>query len=163
LGDVWTLAFRIVPTGTPVIVGGTVVLQSTFNAAQTIAFTFRPQPSGNTFTRITTLSANGTYSFPDIPANKYTLSIKGAKWLRKNLTIDARLGNIANANATLRAGDANNDNFVDIADLLLLIGHYNQTFPAAGYLNAADFNDDGINDITDLLLLVGNFNEPGDP
>ena len=39
--------------------------------------------------------------------------------------------------ATLKTGDATND-------------------------NAADFNGDGANDIADLLLLIGNYNQMGD-
>mgnify|MGYP000010220618 FL=1 len=64
--------------------------------------------------------------------------------------------------ALLRAGDANNDNVVDIIDLLVLVAAYNRTSPAAGYNFAADFNLDGANDIVDLLLLIGNYNQMGD-
>ncbi len=45
---------------------------------------------------------------------------------------------------------------------VLLIGHYNQVAPNAGYSESADFNGDGSNDITDLLLLIGNYNRQGD-
>jgi len=138
-------------------------LQASLNGAQSINFTFRPPTgTGTPFTRTATLNTNGTYSFNDIPIGEYTLSIKGAKWLRKNITVDARLGNVSNANATLLAGDANDDNAADIGDLLLLIAHYNKNAPSADYLNAADFNDDGANDISDLLLLVANYNKQGD-
>jgi uncharacterized protein YfkK (UPF0435 family) len=68
-----------------------------------------------------------------------------------------------NVNFTLRAGDVNNDNAVDITDLLALIAAYNKLSPNAGYLEGADFNADGTNDITDLLLLIGNYNQIGDP
>lgn len=142
-------------------VAGTVSLQGVIDSAQPIEFTFRPTV-GSAFTRNATLTASGAYSIPNIPAGTYTLSIKGAKWLRKNITVNSSAGNIANANATLLAGDANNDNFVDIADLNLLIPAYNQISPAAGYSAAADFNADGKNDIADLLLLVGNYNVQGD-
>ena len=50
----------------------------------------------------------------------------------------------------------------DIADLLLLIAHYNQTQSSGNYLEAADFNGDGANDSADLLLLIGNYNQMGD-
>jgi hypothetical protein len=67
-----------------------------------------------------------------------------------------------NLQATLRAGDTNEDNAVDITDLLTLIGAYNQVAPATSYLEAADFNGDGINDIADLLLLIANYNREGE-
>ncbi len=142
-------------------VAGTVALQGIVNAAQPIGFTFRPTV-GSAFTRNATLTASGGYSLTNIPAGTYTLSIKGAKWLRKNIAVNSGAGNVANANATLRAGDANNDNFVDISDLILLIGAYNQSSPAAGYNATADFNADGSNDIADLLLLISNYNQQGD-
>jgi len=62
----------------------------------------------------------------------------------------------------LRAGDANNDNAADLADLLVLLRAYNKVSPNAGYHQAADFNFDGANDILDLLLLIGNYNQMGD-
>ncbi len=144
-----------------VTVGGVIALQGTQNAVQPVDFTFYPA-TGSAFTRTATLNFAGGYNINNILAGQYTVSIKGAKWLRKNITVDARSGNVSNANATLLAGDANNDNFADITDLLLLVGHYNQTSPNAGYSDAADFNCDGVDDITDLLLLVANYNKQGD-
>jgi hypothetical protein len=149
-------------TGGPgVSVGGVVTLQQAVNAAQPVRFTFRPQ-TGNAFTRTATLGANGSYNLFNIPPGEYQLSIKGAKWLRKNLVIDARLGSVTNATATLLAGDANDDNFADITDLLAVIAAYNQLSPNAGYSAAADFNSDGANDVVDLLLLISNYNKQGD-
>ncbi len=143
-----------------VTVAGTVALQGCRNSVQPIDFTFRTA-FGTAFTRTATLSAIGGYSLPDIPAGNYTLSVKGAKWLRKNITVNATSG-VINADLQLLAGDANNDNFADIGDLLLLIAHYNQAAPSAGYLDAVDFTCDGTNDIADLLLLIGNYNQQGD-
>jgi hypothetical protein len=144
-----------------VTVSGTIDLQGTQNASHTLTFVFRPA-SSYTLTRTVVLDASGAYSIANIPRGVYTVSIKGTKWLRKNITVDTQLGNVTDANVLLLAGDANNDNFVDISDLLLLIEHYNQTSPNAGFLDAADFNGDGANDITDLLLLIGNYNQQGD-
>ena len=144
-------------------VSGTIALQSSANEAQLINFTFRPV-TGSTFTRNAVLTTTGVYSLADIPSGEYIVSVKGAKWLRKNITVDARLGSVINANAALLAGDANNDNAVDVADLLLVINHYNQTQAnnPNGYLEGADFNGDGVNDVTDLLTVIGNYNKQGD-
>ena len=144
-----------------VAVSGTITLQGTQNAVQPLTFTFHPT-SGSTFTRTATLDASGTYSLANIPKDSYTLSIKGVKWLRQNLTIDARSGSVSSADAALLAGDANDDNAVDVADLLSIIYHYNKTANTGGYLEACDFNCDGANDVADLLLVIGNYNKLGD-
>ena len=145
-----------------VTVSGTVTLQGSLNFVQPVDFTFRTT-FGTAFTRVATLNAAGGYSLADVPAGEYTLSIKGAKWLRKNLSVNAA-GNVNNVNAQLFAGDANNDNAVDVSDLLLIINHYNQTQAnnPSGYLEGTDFNSDGANDVTDLLLVIGNYNHQGD-
>jgi hypothetical protein len=145
-----------------VIISGVISLQSVSNSGQDVLFTFRNM-AGVTFTRVATLDMTGNYTLSNIPAGYYTVAIKGAKWLRKNITIDGSVGNVTDANASLLAGDANDDNFADITDLLTLIAHYNHSVPNTGFLDAADFNCDGINDITDLLLLIGNYNKQGDP
>jgi hypothetical protein len=159
-----TFAYRFrfeVQSAPNVSLSGNVTLESVSNAANPLTFVFIPQ-IGSTFSRTVTPQANGNYSVTDLPPRIYTVGIKGDKWLRKNQPLDATGGNVTNFNATLRGGDANNDNFVDITDLLTLIAHYNQTAPATEYLEAADFNEDGTNDITDLLLLIGNYNQQGD-
>lgn len=91
------------------------------------------------------------------------MSVKGAKWLRRQTVLDATSGDPSGILLSLRAGDANDDNAVDIADLLLLVGAYNQVAPSANYLEAADFNCDNANDIADLTLLISNYNQFGDP
>ena len=150
----------------PVTVSGVIFLQSVVHSVQPLIFTFRPA-MGSSFTRTATLDQNGSYSLRDIPPDTYTVSIKGGRWLRKNITVDARTGNVTNANAVLFAGDANNDNAVDVADLILIINHYNQqkNTPAnnSNYLEAADFDCDDVNDVNDLLLVIGNYNKQGNP
>ena len=143
-------------------VSGTITLQGNVNAAVPLIFTFRPVNGSASFTRNVTSAANGTYSVTDVPRQNYTLAIKGNKWLAKVLPVDNTNGDVSEVSAMLLAGDGNNDNFADIADLLLLIAHYNQVAPNAGFSDAADFNSDGVNDITDLLLLVANYNKQGD-
>jgi hypothetical protein len=144
-----------------VSIGGKITLQATLNFVQPIEFRFKPL-TGPAFNRMALLAADGAYSFNNLPPNLYTVSIKGRKWLRENIAVDAWTGNVSNADATLLAGDSNDDNFIDITDLLALMGAYNQAAPATGFLDAADFNSDGINDIADLLLLIGNYNKQGD-
>ncbi len=113
------------------------------------------------FTVPITLTTLGAYEV-QVPPGNYTVSVKGDKWLKSQPQAANLSGSdVLGVNYTLKAGDVNNDNVVDISDLLLLIGAYNQVSPATGYMAAADFNEDGTNDITDLLLLIGNYNQLG--
>ncbi len=114
------------------------------------------------FTRSVTVSADAYIEVSDLPRRNYTLRIQGGKWLQHQMNIDLTNIDKTDLNVTLLAGDANGDNAVDIADLLLLIAHYNKVAPASGYLAAADFNCDDINDISDLLLLIANYNKIGE-
>lgn len=143
-------------------VSGKVTLQAANNSAQTVQMVFRSKTCSPNIVRTVTLDSNGNFTLPDIPRDNYSLWIKGSKWLARAVPADVTTGDVTNIAATLPTGDANNDNFVDIADLLLLTAHYNQIRPATGYLEAADFNGDGINDIVDLLLLIANYNIQGD-
>lgn len=139
---------------------GTVALQSAVTNAVPLIFTFRPQ-SGASFNRTVTPAANGAFTIGGLPAGNYTVSVKGSKWLRTNfsanLTASVNIGIIE-----FKGGDANDDNTVDIADLLILIGAYNKVSPNSGYLEAADFTNNGTNDIADLLVLISNYNKQGD-
>jgi|GEM_PF-1817985 len=152
-----------VADGTVAVVSGIVELQQVVNSAQPITFEFRASGGGAVlFTETQTLGAGGEFALA-VPAGVYDLAIKGDKWLRRMVAVDASAGDVGGIAALLRAGDANNDNYADISDLLLLIGAYNQVAPSGGYLEAADFNCDNANDIGDLLLLISNYNQQGDP
>ena len=128
---------------------------------QPITFTLTPA-YGATITRHTSINSNGAVLLYDLPLTTYTLRVKGEKWLAKQATITPVNGGFPELNLTLKAGDANEDNVVDVADLLLIINHYNQVQGTGDYLAAADFNGDGANDVADLLLVIGNYNQAGD-
>lgn len=63
---------------------------------------------------------------------------------------------------TLREGDANNDNFVDIFDFSLLASSFNKCSGNVAYKAQADFNKDNCVDIFDFSLLASNFNVAGE-
>lgn len=147
---------------TPVTrLAGTVTLQGAVSASQPITLTFTATDNSTTFTRTVTPAANGAFTVADIPLKSFQIAIKGRKWLRALTNADASQVPQPTLSATLRAGDANDDNTVDITDLLALIAAYNSTTPNAPYLDAADLTGDGTVDITDLLLLIGNYNQTG--
>lgn len=141
-------------------VSGTVALQNCPTTGVTVELRFT-LPTGS-FTRTVLLDNTGTFTLTGIPKASYTVGIKGAKWLRKNVTVNTTSGNVSGVNVTLKGGDSNNDNIVDITDLLNLIASYNQVRGVGSYNDSVDFNNDGSDDISDLLLLIGNYNQAGD-
>ena len=144
-------------------VSGGVTITNVSNIQQPMNFTFRPA-NGAAFTRTVTLAANGGFSLPNIPAQSYTVHIKGALCLAKNITVDATNGDVGNISATLESGDANNDNSCDTSDFGLLVGCYGASASAAGsgYDPNCDFNFDGFVDASDFSLLVGSYGDMGD-
>ena len=130
-----------------------------------ITFEFRPLDGSAAITQQVVLGANGGFTLSGIPAKKYNVWIKGAKWLAKVITVDASTGGASGINVSLDGGDANNDNAVDIGDFGLLVNSYlgDISRPGSGYLSAADFNCDGVIDIADFSDIVNHYNTGGAP
>jgi hypothetical protein len=142
---------------------GKLNLAGCVNLVQQINFTFRPTDGSAPFTRTVTLKADGSFTLTGIPAKRYDLAIKGAKWLQKVVPVDATGGYVIGVTATLRPGDINDDNVVDIADLSDLADAFFTT-PGDPFWNAqADLNCDNRVDIKDLGLLAAAFGVEGDP
>jgi|GEM_PF-3407129 len=144
-------------------ISGTVNLQNTVEKNQPMTFVFKAVNGGTDATFTQTLDTSGNFSIVGVEPGEYRLAIKGAKWLRKVVDMNAAAGNVSGVSVSLLGGDGNNDNAADIMDLTLLIAHYNKTRGNTGYLDAADFNCDGANDINDLLILISNYNRIGQP
>ena len=149
---------------TTVSVGGFVTLEGAVNIQIPLHIDFRdPLTDQFLFSRTVTVAADGSYTVTNVPAGRaYDLHIKADKYLAANHPVNTFSINDRDADVTLLAGDANNDNAVDVADLLLVIYHYNKVAPNPGFLDAADLNGDGANDVTDLLLVIGNYNKMGE-
>jgi hypothetical protein len=143
-------------------ISGTVNLEDAVNTAQTVTFEFRPNGSGTAATFTTTLGANGSFSLTGVEPGNYNLAVKGAKWLRKVIPVNASGGNVSGVTLTLRAGDINGDNSIDILDLDALLETFDLCQGAPGYIAAADINCDNCVDILDLDLMLGNLDTQGD-
>lgn len=145
-------------------IGGQINLQGAVQSLyyQTVGLTFYSAGYAP-FTRTVNIY-NGIYNFQvnDLPRRNYTVRVKGDKWLARQFSLDLTSSDSNGLYLTLLAGDANNDNVVDISDLLLVIGHYNKKQGDSGYLYAADLNGDATTDIADLLLLISNYNQIGE-
>jgi hypothetical protein len=147
---------------TGVRIQGRITLEDIVNAVQTLTFVFRPMSMGAPFQRSVTLQSDGTYTLSGLPRQPYTLWVKGAKWLAETTPLNTTNGDVSGVNLTLRAGDADNSNTVNVFDLDALIQAFN-TVPGFPNWNAnADFNCDGSVDVFDLDLLIRNFNAAGD-
>ena len=63
----------------------------------------------------------------------------------------------------MKAGDANNDNVVEVSDFNLLKGSFGQSATSSGYDARADFSGDNTVDVLDFNALKGNFGQSGAP
>ena len=127
-----------------------------------------PQPALFTRTALSSATADhtqGAYTVTGVLPGTYDIAIKSRNSLRKVIP-GVAVGNdtVTLPPILLRAGDANNDNFVNTTDFGLLVGVYGSdaTLPSSGYDPACDFNYDGSVDTTDFGLLVGNYDSAGD-
>ena len=149
----------------PNFVSGTITLPDIPGARIPFVFTFRPTNGSAPFSETVTLDSAGHFSLSNIPRQAYTLHIKGANFLAKNLLIDTTNGDVTGQVATLYGGDADGNNVVDIGDFGVLVNAYNgdKSIAGSGYDARADFNYDGVVDIADFGTLVNNYNLTGDP
>ena len=146
-------------------VSGKILLESIVDSAVNLQFQFRPTGQGAVFTRSMTLTRDGFFNLTGLPANKYTLHIKGDRWLATNVVVDLTNGDVSGVQAGLNAGDTNNDNACDATDFGFFVGVYNTSaaVPGSGYDYHGDFNNDGSIDASDFGLFVGDYNTVGAP
>lgn len=110
-----------------------------------------------------TADANGDFTLPGLPAGTFDIYIKKDNYLQKILE-DVTLpsgGNASEAFGQLLTGDANNDNFVTLADFSVLLNTFNILNGNPGFDARADFNGDGSVSLADFSLLLNNFNSAG--
>jgi len=117
-----------------------------------------------------TSNSNGVLTIPNIPYGDYTVWVKHPQYLSEPRTINDLLPVIAitTPNVTMtanplsfRAGDANDDNLVNITDFSLLATSFGKTIGTIGFDSRTDFNADGIVNISDFSLLATNFGQIG--
>jgi hypothetical protein len=117
-----------------------------------IDFPARTTNAGGYFTVSVASLLNGTYEW----------RVKGAQHLANADNVS-----LAGASSTsiemglMRAGDANNDNTVDVLDFNILKGTFGLSLSNPGYDASADFTGDNVVDVLDFNLLKGNFGQSG--
>jgi hypothetical protein len=144
-------------------ISGTVTLEAAASLAQSVTLDFRPVAGGEAFSRGVTLSPSGAFEVTLVPAGVYDIALKGSKWLRSVVRVNAALGSFAGVNVLLKAGDANDNNSVDVLDLDSLIQAFDSDVNSAHWNTGADCNGDGSVDVLDLDLILRNFDAQGDP
>ncbi len=121
---------------------------------------------GNTTTTYAnqTTDASGFFTMPvtTLPSGVYSWWAKGPQFLASSGTVQLTgAASTALEIGQQRAGDANNDNLVDITDFTLLRGTFGKACGDGGYDGRADFTGDCLVDITDFTLQRGNFGQSG--
>ena len=125
-----------------------------------------------------TLNATGSFAFVQIPRGEYRIFAKPRSYLAgqvkgDSVTVGDSLSTTisvqwikadSTVSTTLGAGDANEDNRIDLADYGVLVRYFgvsssNQaSWPGA---IAADFNGDSVVNMADFFLFAQNFGEVG--
>jgi hypothetical protein len=143
---------------------GSVILQNAACADANIRFQFRPIAGGDAIVRNIIAGPLGVFTFADIPPGTYDVAVKGYKWLQRvAYDVNTSSNNVLNLRVFLLAGDANDDNSVDVLDLDRLIQAFDTMQGDANWNPGADFNCDDSVDVLDLDLLIQNFDLLGDP
>lgn len=115
------------------------------------------------FTGLNT-DANGNFSVnvDSLPNGTYTWRVKGPQYLSTSGTVVLSHAALTTQEMGLQlAGDANNDNLVDVTDFVILYNSFGCASPAPCFDARADFTGDNLVDITDFTLLSGNFGQLG--
>lgn len=123
-----------------------------------------------------TLDDQGRFNLDQIPTGNYTVFAKVATHLQgivvgDTVTVDSSRRDLTfrwvapdtSSLALLPAGDANDDNRVNLADFGVLVRHYGQTSASAAWDagRQTDFNGDERVDFDDFMLLADNFGRIG--
>ncbi|MBN8593522.1 MAG: PQQ-dependent sugar dehydrogenase [Anaerolineae bacterium] len=116
--------------------------------------------NGNVLVQVVT-GADGVFGFTDAPVGNYRLRLSAAGHLSQtqDVAVTTPGQTIDLGTLTLRAGDTNGDNTIDLVDAAFVGANFNVTAPPAPA--EADLNKDGVVNISDLVLVGSNFGVTG--
>lgn len=115
-------------------------------------------------THSVTLATDGSFSFTTTRSGAHDLAAKGTKWLRSvRSSVNLVGATVSGQNFTLRAGDIDDSNGVDLDDFLILAAAYETSSGDPSYNGAADLTGDQRVDLDDFLLLAANYEVVGTP
>lgn len=104
---------------------------------------------------------NGRFRVEGISPGSYDILVKHAKTLQAKRSVVLVAGPNAVDFGALPAGDANDDNLVNIIDFSILRTTFGLTAGQPGFDSRADFNDNQIVNLLDFSLLRPNFSKLG--
>ncbi len=150
--------YRIRPVNPPEILNGQALLAGYEGQRLGVPLTLTLRQGNQTHTISTTLDAFGRFSERVPGSGTYTVIAKAGGYLSvKREAVQINPQGFAYLKLVFdRAGDLNNDNLIDDADLLQVL------FEFGSSSRAADVNGDGIVDDADLLIVLFNFGESGE-
>ena len=116
------------------------------------------------FTRNVTTTNNGSFTITNIPTGMYKVAVKNIHTLRKVSGLESFSGGQTKSMnfGTLKEGDSNNNNSVNLFDFSLMLDTYNKSTGNTGFDARCDFNGDGIVNLFDFSLLLGSYNTSGE-
>ncbi len=121
--------------------------------------TGNPEP---VYTYNVTIDQNGQFIISGIPAGTYNIGVKNSHTMRNGINGQVLAAGSNNINfGILLEGDVDNDNYVTLADISILVNSFNQTVGDPGVEANADLDNDGYVTLADISLLVSNFNQGG--
>jgi len=110
----------------------------------------------------TDAGGNFTVTVSGLAPGPYNWRVKGPKYLANAGAVALPGSGTTSAEMGLmRAGDANNDNVVNISDFNILKSAVGQVCGNPSYDDRADFNGDCVVNVTDFNLLRNNFGQSG--
>jgi hypothetical protein len=141
------------PTTTLTVISGIVGYQ---NHADNAGITVQLVTPDSVLATLTT-TADGKFSFTDVPMGTYGITATAAQHLRigKVVQVTADGMVIDLGTLVLPAGDTDNNGTVDLSDAGLVGANFNVAVPPAP--TSADLNGDGSVDVRDLVLIGSNF------
>jgi len=104
----------------------------------------------------------GEVSLTDLDVGTYDIVVKASNYLQRVTSVTVTSGTNTVSVNELKAGDANDDNFVTLQDFSILAGSFNLQSGSSGYDARADFNGDGFVTLLDFSLQSSNFNTQGE-
>jgi hypothetical protein len=118
--------------------------------------------NGQTETYQVEADESGSFSLLNLTPGEYEAGVQSEHSLREvdNITI---ISGINSHNfGSLREGDVDHNNFINIIDFSILSTNFGMCEGTAGYDERADFNGDNCVILVDFSLLSSNFGEEGD-
>lgn len=105
----------------------------------------------------------GTYSFTTALRGTYDVAFKASHWLRSVSTVNINETGISTVNVSLRNGDVNGSNDVDLFDYLLMSDAFDTSVGDTKFSTSADLNGDNMVDFFDYLVFSESYEISGAP